>query len=162
MTVTEIHTPYVDTRAADLRFSLNHARLEPLVEQQFGEVTVAILGASHQVIVGDFIETVAYLPEEPTRLPTTVLRTGYELATSTSKLSPDELHSTVEELEFRMHDQSLFARFPGHPDAVTAITVDVAHGPRLAWRTWHCYPTTGEIVCTKSVFTSTNGADARC
>ncbi|MFD0785789.1 DUF2617 family protein, partial [Micromonospora azadirachtae] len=47
---------------------------------------------------------------------------------------------------------ALVGVFPGDPDAVTALAVrSGSPGGEVAWRTWHAYPQTNELVLTETV-----------
>jgi hypothetical protein len=106
-------------------------------------------------------ETVACAPSPPTgpsvgdALPGHHRWTagGWELVfTSTITVGEPELRrarSTIEELAVdRAADgRVLAARFPGHPDALTALTVEAPPTgpsdrwpPTVRWQTWHLYP----------------------
>ncbi|MGK5558638.1 DUF2617 family protein, partial [Actinomadura kijaniata] len=68
---TVLDTPYADTRADALSFALGLAPLDALavrtVERSGHAVELRLLGASHQVIVGAFSETVACLDDPAAR-----------------------------------------------------------------------------------------------
>lgn len=133
------------------------------------QLELRLLGASHQVLVhGDGAllcsETVACdLPgAEP--LPTTARSEhphsgSYEFSSQVQLLDADALVAAVDELERDLdgRDDILVGRFPGVPHATTALAVDVLTRRLLAWRTWHAYPQTGELVTTRSRLTYPEG-----
>ncbi|RNL81583.1 DUF2617 family protein [Halostreptopolyspora alba] len=166
-----IRAPFVDTRAADLTWTLDHPPIEPLATRAVrvggALVEFRVLGASHQVRAGipgegsgELLETVACLPDEagtlPRRTTTPVSDTvGYRFTSTVEALAPEEFRARVRRLtaEVNENPHSLAATFPGDPLAVTAM---VAHTPpephaTLGWRTWHAYPQSGELVTTTSV-----------
>ncbi|MBB4929545.1 hypothetical protein F4561_000365 [Lipingzhangella halophila] len=162
-----LRAPFVDTRAADLTWTLDHPPIEPLATRTVrvgaARVELRVLGASHQVRAethgggpGRLLETVACLPGEegalPRRTAAQVPAAAEYLFTSTVEvLTPGELGARVSHLtrEVDEHPNGLLATFPGDPLAVTAMAV-TAPGRRapLGWRTWHSYPQSGELVTT--------------
>ena len=163
-----LDTPYADTTAADLSFTLGSPELPALHVLDLARpdhcgVTLRLLGASHQVVLRGadrgFIETVACLPGRRSALPSTVddEAAGYRFAARVSQLSSDELSRRVAALRQELADDpyALVGVFPGGPDAATALCVDTAvvAGGRtgFGWRTWHAYPQTGELVETETV-----------
>jgi Protein of unknown function DUF2617 len=156
--LTSVDVPFTDTRADALAFALDLPPLEPLaaltVERFEAPVELRLLGASHQVIAGPLSETVACLPGRRDPLPDRCARAlpGWSYtfaAVVTAHGGEAAFRRSVETLRDRLADRAdaLVATFPGSPHAVTAVEV----GPRtLAWRTWHAYPQTREIVMTRS------------
>ncbi|WP_067491110.1 DUF2617 family protein [Actinomadura hibisca] len=158
-----LDTPYSDTRADELTFVLGLPPLEALatlaVERAGHRVLLRLLGASHQVLVGapddaDFSETVACLPGHPGPLPSRVERQvagwSYDFRAETAAHHRDgdfvrAVDAARRHTEGR--DDALTGTFPGSPHALTALALDPAG---LAWRTWHAYPQTREIVMTWS------------
>ncbi|RCV49183.1 DUF2617 family protein [Marinitenerispora sediminis] len=157
-------TPFVDTRAGDLTWTLGHPPTEPLAVRT---VTVAghrvelrVLGASHQVLLYGahglrLVETVACLPGALTGLPDRASPevadlAGYTFDHHVAVLGPRAFAERVDRVhaEVAAAPGGLVAGFPGSPHAVTALLVRRS-GPRgLAWRTWHAYPQAGELVAT--------------
>jgi hypothetical protein len=178
--IQTIDVPYADTRAAALSFALGLPRLDalavlPVTPPGDGRppVELRLLGASHQVFVGTFSETVACLPGESEPVPalhrTSVDGWEYEFASETVAHDGDAaFRRAVEDLcgALAGREDALTGTFPGSPYAVTALAVDPvdpvpaapelpAAGPHAraaltGWRTWHAYPQTREIVMTRS------------
>ncbi|TDQ48794.1 DUF2617 family protein [Actinorugispora endophytica] len=159
-----IETPFSDTRAADLAWSLTHPPAEPLATRVLdlsgARVELRVLGASHQVLLEDpaahMIETVACLPGEAGGLPGSaaprvegVRRHGF--TSSVLRLGPSAFAEQTTRMRDRLTDRpdTLLATFPGDPLAVTALLA-MAAGPVLHWRSWHAYPQSGELVTTAS------------
>lgn len=131
-----------------------------------------VLGASHQVMIGDWSETVACLPDrEGDRLELSVPRetidTGgrrrpesrptrtvgdYAVRFEATCERPEDFAAAVSRIVAfcAADDHSLVAEFPGSPLAVTAMSARAADGG-VCWETWHAYPQTGELVRTSSV-----------
>ena len=163
-----LDTPYADTTAADLSFTLGSPELPALhvldlVGFDRRGAALRLLGASHQVVLhvpgGKLIETVACLPGRCPTLPSTMddEAAGYRFAARVLRLGPGELSARVAALRHELAGDpyALVGVFPGSPDAATALRADTAtaSGDRsgLGWRTWHAYPQTGELVETKTV-----------
>jgi len=162
-----LDTPYADTTAADLSFTLGSPELPALhvldlARSGHDGLTLRLLGASHQVVlrgVGrQIIETVACLPGRRPALPSTVddEASDYRFIARVLRLRPAELSSRVAALRHELADDpyALVGIFPGDPDAATALRADTAvAGGRAGsgWRTWHAYPQTGELVETETV-----------
>jgi hypothetical protein len=155
---TTIDTRFADSRAADL--SLAHG-LAPLPALGTHSVTLAgmtvelrVLGASHQVVVGDWSETVACLPDRPGALPSSDERVvgDYRVTFEARVDRPADFTETVSEIvaSCAADPHALVAEFPGSPLAVTALAA-ATHGDGVAWQTWHAYPQAGELVWTSSV-----------
>jgi hypothetical protein len=154
-----IDTRFADSRAADL--SLAHG-LRPLpalgthrVVLPGIELELRVLGASHQVVLGDWTETVACLPDRALGLPpasaAVVGDFRVRFLAECRRLGPsefaDEVSHVVSACESDEH--ALVAEFPGSPLAVTALSAR-AMGAGARWRTWHAYPQVGELVCTST------------
>lgn len=158
-----IDTRFADSRAADL--SLAHG-LRPLpalgthrVVLPGLELELRVLGASHQVVLGDWTETVACLPDRPGALPAreeTVVG-GYlvRFEAVCHRLDDDELAARVTAITSACaaDEHSLVGEFPGSPLAVTALRARPVAGATggATWTTWHAYPQAGELVETVSV-----------
>jgi hypothetical protein len=178
--LTTLQTAYSDTRAGDLAWSLGKAPLPALAVLDLdlllpappgggapcpGRVQMRLLGASHQVVLtaggGACSETVACLPGSTTPLPMGVAeRVGewdYEFAARVETLPPHAFTSRAQELLALVaeHPNGLAGRFPGDPNAFTALLVqrhvpDDGSPAEVVWRTWHTYPQEGRLVATRS------------
>jgi hypothetical protein len=155
-----LHTRFADSRAADLSLAYG---LRPLPALGTHRVTLPgvslelrVLGASHQVVLGGWSETVACLPDRPGALPAREeylaggWRTTFEA--HCHRLDADELAARVAGivLECAADQHALVGEFPGSPLAVTALRAR-ADGDGATWHTWHAYPQAGELVETVSV-----------
>jgi hypothetical protein len=113
-----------------------------------------VLGASHQVLLGDWSETVACLPDRPGALPAREERTvGDHVVRFEARCDrPVDFASTVSRIvaDCAADPHSLVAEFPGSPLAVTALSAREIEGG-VHWQTWHAYPQAGELVWTSSV-----------
>ncbi|MBB6173603.1 hypothetical protein HNR23_003663 [Nocardiopsis mwathae] len=174
---TQVSAPFVDTRAADLSWSLEHPLIEPLAVRTaatpLGRVELRVLGASHQVLVtpapcggtdtdgaGGLVETVACLPGRAGALPERTTADGPGAARYTFDSAVEwfggrepEFAARVTRLrdEAAARPDSLIGTFPGSPLAVTALALlsrGGADGAALTWRTWHAYPQSAELVTT--------------
>ncbi|MET9712400.1 DUF2617 family protein [Nocardiopsis alba] len=163
-----ISAPFIDTKADDLIWSLDHPLIDPLatrvVEIAGSRVELRVLGASHQVLLGSdegtLVETVACLPGFPGRLPDNAELPlpgvgDYRFASVVESLSRAELAHRVEEVHARTADSpgGLLVAFPGDPLAITALHLTSGSGASLRWRTWHAYPQSGELVTTTTTLT---------
>ena len=162
----ELDVPYADTRAEDLRWSLEHGEL-PAVATALVDgcpVELRILGASHQVVLEvpglpRLVETVAYVPGLGDPLPRAGARTGgdspwsYELTSEVEVLAPDDLRDRVASLVADLDGRpgALSAAFPGDRHAVTAVHAEPLAGGGATWRTWHAYPQHGQLVHTRTL-----------
>ena len=120
------------------------------------ELRLRLLGASHQVICGDLTETVACLPGHPPHLPDALHdeTAGYRFTATVLRPAGDGLRTRVAALraELAGDPYALVGVFPGDEDAVTALAVRPAPPDgSVAWRTWHAYPQTNELVLTETV-----------
>ena len=168
----ELSVAYTDTSASGLGFSLTAPPQEPLAQAD-GEVaglpvSLRLLGASHQVLVGQhpqrhgqLLETVACLPEITSDLPSSFQESGYYFNARTETMDDNGLTAAVADIVAEVDDHhrrglpALLGRFPGSPLALTAIvagpgTGDPGSEVLITWRTWHTYPQTGEVVVTAS------------
>ncbi|MFC5909644.1 DUF2617 family protein [Streptacidiphilus monticola] len=161
--LTTLHTTYTDTRAGDLAWCLGSERLPALavLDLRLGavELELRLLGASHQVILGDrHSETVACLPGRRTPLPARVAermhRWDYEFAARIEQLTAAQFAVRAQELLALVehHPHALAGIFPGDPNAFTALVAGGGESKDAAvhWRTWHAYPQEGQLVCTRS------------
>jgi hypothetical protein len=155
-----IDTRFADSRAADLSLAYG---LRPL--PALGTHTVAlpgltlslrVLGASHQVVVGDWSETVACLPDRPGALPASeeTVVGDFVVRFRAECLRPTDFAERVGRIvtDCAADDNAFVGEFPGSPLAVTALSAR-AHGDGAAWQTWHAYPQVGELVWTSTEVT---------
>ncbi|WP_229398954.1 DUF2617 family protein [Micromonospora okii] len=163
-----LDTPYVDTSAADLSLALGDAERSALhvldLDLPAGfRLRLRLLGASHQVVLRapgvELTETVACLPGRPPELPATRLdeANGYRFTATVLRPAAAELSARVAALraELAGDPYALVGVFPGDVDAVTALAVRPdPPGGTVAWRTWHAYPQTRELVLTETVVTT--------
>lgn len=155
---TNIDTRFADSRAADLSLAYGLAPLPALGTHRVtvGGMTVElrVLGASHQVVLDGWSETVACLPDRPGALPARKAQVvGDHLVTFEARVDlPDDFAAAVSAVVDRCDadPDSLVAEFPGSPLAVTALSARSVTGG-VAWETWHAYPQAGELVWTSSV-----------
>jgi hypothetical protein len=153
-----IDTRFADSRAADLSLAYG---LRPLPALGIHQVTLGgitlelrVLGASHQVVIGGWSETVACLPDRTGALPSREEHVvgDYQVRFEARCDRPDDFASTVSRIvaDCEADPHSLVAEFPGSPLAVTALSARAA-GDGVCWQTWHAYPQAGELVWTSSV-----------
>ncbi|WP_341392606.1 DUF2617 family protein [Arthrobacter sp. G119Y2] len=144
--------PFADTTPADLSHDLRREHLHALASKRIGDLEIRVLGASHQIALGDWTETVACNPNRPAgNLPRTTSEPGYTFTSRTKDYSRRALKEQVQALiaATERHPGGLAVAFAGDPLAVTAITAEVTN-EIARWKTWHVYPNTGEIVATQS------------
>ncbi|PSK64201.1 hypothetical protein B0E53_03841 [Micromonospora sp. MH33] len=156
-----LDAPYVDTCAADLSLALGGPERPALHVRELTlpgglRLRLRLLGASHQVICGDLTETVACLPGGPPHLPDALHdeTAGYRFTATVLRPAGDGLRTRVAALRAELADDpyALVGVFPGDEDAVTALAVRPAPPDgSVAWRTWHAYPQTNELVLTETV-----------
>ncbi|MGW5672428.1 DUF2617 family protein [Micromonospora sp. NPDC003776] len=159
--LVDLDAPYVDTRAADLSLSLGGPERPALHVRELTlpgglRLRLRLLGASHQVILGDLTETVACLPGRPPHLPDTLHdeSAGYRFTATVLRPAGDGLRTRVAALRAELADDpyALVGVFPGDVDAITALAVRPQPPVgSVAWRTWHAYPQTNELVLTETV-----------
>jgi hypothetical protein len=163
-----LHTPYSDTRADALCFTLGLPPLDALATLSLVHagvpVELRLLGASHQVIAGPVSETVACLPGRSGSLPGGLVQTvgdwSYEFTAEVRTHDPGRFEAAVDGIAELVRDRpdALIGTFPGSSYAVTSLLFEpAAPGSATAspdgamgWRTWHAYPQTREIVITRS------------
>jgi uncharacterized protein DUF2617 len=158
---TRITTRYAESRAADLRLVYGLAPLPALgthtVQLHGVDVELRLLGASHQVIMGAWTETLACLDDARAgALPSTAegVEGGLRVQFSahTLRLAQVTLAERVVDIvnDYARDSHALVGDFPGSPFAVTALRAwEEKEG--MAWRTWHSYPQVGELVETFTV-----------
>ena len=153
-----IETRFADSRAADLSLAYG---LRPLPALGTHRVTLGgmtlelrVLGASHQVVIGSFSETVACLPDRTGALPEreSFVAGDYAVRFSAKCDRPADFATAVSRIvaDCEADPHSLVAEFPGSPLAVTALSARAAEDG-VRWDTWHAYPQVGELVWTSSV-----------
>ncbi|MER8002018.1 MULTISPECIES: DUF2617 family protein [unclassified Streptomyces] len=161
--LTTLHTPYIDSRAADLAWALGREPLPALavldLDLAGAELQLRLLGASHQVLLqeerGVCSETVACMPGSSTPLPLGVSkRLGaweYEFAARVETLSRGSFAGRAQELLALVadHPNGLAGTFPGAPNAFTAMLAQRDEG-QVRWRTWHAYPQENKLVVTRT------------
>jgi len=155
-----LDTRFADSRAADLSLAYGLRPLPALgthlVRLPGLDLELRVLGASHQVVVGGWSETVACLPDRPGALPARDTSVAEGLTTTFEahchQLDPLELAERVAAIvrDCAADEHALVGEFPGSPLAVTALRAWPVPGG-AAWRTWHAYPQVGELVETESV-----------
>ncbi len=155
-----IDTRFADSRAADLSLAYGLAPLPALGTHRVAlsgmELELRVLGASHQVVLGGWSETVACLPDRAGTLPSREETVGNGLrvwfAAHTLRLDEVSLADRVAGIvrDCTADERALVGEFPGSPMAVTALRA-WAEKDGAAWRTWHAYPQAGELVETRSV-----------
>lgn len=169
--VTRLRVPFADVAAAGLRWALGLPERPGVASRTCVlpcgvRVELRVLGASHQVVVEradarSVSETMACDLADDDRagpLPGRAVRDGYAFTSHVVTPGPAELGAAVRAVERRCAaaPYAVVAAFPGHPDAVTAIALDLhpaGEPDALSWETWHAYPHTGELVHTHSVLT---------
>lgn len=154
-------TRFTDTRAADLSLAYGLRPLPALgihrVPLPAGELELRVLGASHQVLLGSWSETVACLPDHDGALPadeeTVVAGRRVRFLAHCHRLPATELAARVTAIagECVADEQALVGEFPGSPLSITALRAWAEPNGTTAWRTWHAYPQAGELVETHTV-----------
>lgn len=161
MTAVPLQVAFRDVRADALALSF-----EPQPAAALGVATVTagcwrvelrVLGASHQVLADHddlrLTETVACgVPGQVPLPPAASLHHGQvtqRFSSRVRQLRPAALEATARRLVTLLEPDpaAIVAVFPGSPSAVTAARVVGADGG-ARWRTWHCYPETGELATT--------------
>jgi hypothetical protein len=160
--LADLVVPYVDTRAAGLSWWLGEAPA-PLAALRLDGLELRLLGASHQVVASaggaEIAEVVACRPGAVGALPGTASRTvgdaDYHFTSTTMSYEPAGRARVAAGLRRRhaADERSLVGAFPGSPDALTVLTARPLHGG-WAWRTWHVYPGSSEVVRTAGSFRS--------
>lgn len=154
---TALATPYLDTDADQLSFTLGRPAHKALAVRDFTvgghDVQLRLLGASHQVFAGPVRETVACLPGVAGGLPEAAAEEfddwDYRFSARVRHFAPARFSEEVTRIR-RLSDESpraLYGIFPGSVEAVTALIVE-RRGTGLGWRTWHTYPQSRQIVAT--------------
>lgn len=159
---TRIETRFADSRAADLSLAYGLPRLpavgEHRVELHGVNVELRLLGASHQVILGAWSETVACLPDRADTLPAReeIVENGlcFRFAAQTLRLAGPALSDRIAGIirDCTLDPNAIVGNFPGSPLAITAVRA-WEEKAGTAWRTWHAYPQAHELVETRTVVT---------
>ncbi|UYQ60792.1 DUF2617 family protein [Streptomyces peucetius] len=157
MSGIELTTPYLDTDADQLSFTLGRPAREALAVRDLSvgglDVQLRLLGASHQVFAGPVRETVACLPGVAGGLPDSAEQEfddwSYRFSARVEHFTVARFSEQVALIRARSEAsrEALYGVFPGSVAAVTALTVE-RHGTGLGWRTWHTYPQSRQIVAT--------------
>ncbi|MDA0567302.1 DUF2617 family protein [Streptomonospora sp. S1-112] len=165
---TALSAPFVDTRAADLTWTLAAPHLPALLTRTARvagyRIVLRVLGASHQVELAEggpggagwlLTETVACLPGAAGGLPDRARPAVAGLAsyTFTSSVAVPERAAFTDRVErlraaVERDPRGVVASFPGDPHAITALLPEALAPGRVRWRTWHAYPQTRELVTT--------------
>jgi hypothetical protein len=164
--VLRLPAAFSDVSAADLRLGLDLPPQDALVTRTVADgersLDLRILGASHQVLVierGSVLcsETVACGtgaggPDDglPRGRVTDLPGARHRFWSTTSHLAPDALRTHVDDLlaTLAADPAAVCGVFPGDPLAVTGVQARFRSPRTAAWRTWHSYPQTGEVVVT--------------
>lgn len=157
MSGIELSTPFLDTDAHQLSFTLGRPAREALAVRDLHVgglvVQLRLLGASHQVFAGPVRETVACLPGVAGGLPDSAVQEfddwNYHFSACVEHFTAARFSEQVALIRRRSDEspEALYGIFPGSAEAVTALTVE-RHGTGLGWRTWHTYPQSRQIVAT--------------
>ncbi|MBT0567002.1 DUF2617 family protein [Williamsia sp. CHRR-6] len=162
--LAHLDIPFVDTDPRRLALSLDTGQLPALSQltAQLGgmTVTLALLGASHQVRVSTadtahvLTETLACLPGREPYLPA---RQDHSQHSFISRVDTHDGRGFAEAVARILSDASdaphgIVGHYPGRPDAVTAVIAE-ATDAGIAWDSWHTYPQHHQIVVTRSQFT---------
>lgn len=158
----ELDLPFADVRAADLVHALGEPALPALetLELRAGgwAVELRLLGCSHQVLVdggAELSETVACQEGVAGALPASVeggAASGrYAFAARVLRLAPAAYEQRASELlRGATEDRRTLAGLFPSAGATAFTALQVRDEPTaLAWRTFHGYPQTGEIVVTE-------------
>jgi hypothetical protein len=161
--LARIDTTFSDTAAAQLSLGLGLPAQPALssltVGIPGGRVELRILGSSHQALLelggSGCSEVVACTTGLPAGLPEQADRAlpglGYRFRSTTTRLDPEALTREAAALVATYRDDAaaLAGVFPGAPNAVTVlVAAPVPAG--VAWRSWHVYPQSSEIVATST------------
>ena len=160
--LARLTVPFADASAGQLTWSLAPADVSPLaaisVALDGAVVRLAVLGSSHQVEASlpgaaACVESVTCDGAGPAFFPGAEERDleglHYRFSSRVERLDDRAFAARARRLRLRLgpDPRALIASFPGHPDALTGLVARV-DGRGVAWRTWHAYPRTGELVRT--------------
>jgi hypothetical protein len=150
---------YGDARADTLAFTLDEPPLDALATRMLRaggvEVELRLLGASHQVVAGPVVETVAALPGRPGPLPYDLHREvagwSYRFTADVYRRGAADFGRATAFLRTYLSGRTdaVAAAFPAEPDAITGVVLKAVRRG-LDWRSWHTYPQHREIVVTRS------------
>lgn len=162
--LTELAVPFLDTSAAQLRFSLTHAPVPYVARRVFGPLDLRVIGASHQVLVTSgrhvgLVETIACLPGIDGALPEVDERPGYRMTATVTDERVQHLDGWLQREGIGPDGATVLARFPGDPSAITALRARV-DDDACHWWSWHVYPQHGQVVRTHTVTTEREGTVA--
>lgn len=162
--LARIAVPFADACAGQLTWALAPATAPPLatlsVALDGAVVRLAVLGASHQVEASlpgavACVESVTCEGGDPPFFPGAQERDlgglFYRFSSRVERFDDAAFAACARRLRLRLSPdpRALVASFPGHPDALTGLVARV-DGRGVAWRTWHAYPLTGELVRTST------------
>lgn len=163
--ISALEVAFADVCARSLGWALGLPpcpALATLVVERAGwpEVELRLLGASHQVLVhadGALLcsETVACDLADGRPLPERSEAGRYEFQSDVQRLDPTAFVAAVDRVVTALDDRddALVGHFPGSPHATTGLAVELVAPHQLAWRSWHAYPQSGELVRTRSRLT---------
>jgi hypothetical protein len=159
--LTDLAVPFVDTRAAALSWWLGQGP-RPLarvsVRAPHGVLELQMLGASHRVVANAAGERVAEVVAcgaaggpLPRHHEAQHGAARYRISSTTTSYDGPGLARIARDLRRRWaaDPQALVGAFPGSPHAVTALVARAVPGG-WSWRSWHVYPSSGEVVRTRS------------
>lgn len=151
MTATiQAQAPFIDTRPEDLTYSTSTPILPALATKTLGQLEMRVLGASHQIRIGNWIETLACQQGRSPNLPRAIEAPGYKYQCEVQQHTPESLASEVASItEHVQATGGLAVAFQGDPLALTGIVASECQD-RYEWQTWHVYPTAQQIVTTRS------------
>lgn len=160
--LSRLAVPFVDARASALSWWLGDDAPPALATlvlpgRAGGRLELRLLGASHHVVAST---AGARCPEVvacgstaalPARHHGDVDGAAYRFASATTTYAPGALARVARDLRRRAAGapDALVGVFPGSPDALTVLSGREVRGG-WAWRSWHVYPTAGEVVRTRS------------
>ena len=157
----QLRVRYRDSAADDLVWRLGEPRRPALavleLEVAAGLVELRLLGGSHQVVFsapGVTVSEVVACDVDARGLPGTADRVldgwDYRFRSVRHELPPTRFEGWVDRLVTRLSDHpcAIVGRFPGSPQAVTALVAGTGGGPGARWRTWHAYPQERRVVAT--------------
>ena len=162
--LARLTVPFADVCAGQLTWSLGPADADPLaaisVALDGAVVRLSVLGASHQVEANlpgaaACVESVTCGGAGPPFFPGAEERDlgglRYRFSSRVEHFAEEDFATRARRLRLRLtpDPRALVASFPGHPDALTGLVARV-DGRGVAWRTWHAYPLSGELVRTST------------
>lgn len=182
MSIHSVDVPPTDVIGDALRLHLGPNGLDAValrrVELADGwALVLEVLAASHRVTLESptgpvLVETVACgagsdrPAVDPERLPAvhqSDFAAGRYVFSSQRGEGPEATAAAERVRAVGGRSDSLVVEFPGHPDALTGLVVDVspaagAASDTVAWSTWHVYPgAAAHVVATSSSFVRSEG-----